>query len=186
MKKWLEKLEHIIDKIIPFLLLILLGIIIIDLFFHDISDRYHLPIEITDGIIITIFIIDLIFKYHRARTIPNFIKRYWLDILAVFPFFLVFRVFEGAIDLFETFKGTFIEGQKIAHVGLELKELEVGGKLERITKELPLAEETGAKITSASRSERLARFLKPLVRGSRFGKALHFYEKPHKNHETRR
>ncbi len=177
MQKWLAFIEHFIDKIIPFFLIILLGIIVIDIFFPVISAKYQIDIEIADYVIIAFFIVDLIFKYRRARTIPQFIRKHWIDIIAIFPFFLVFRFFTGFIDFFETFKGGLFQGQKIVHIGAELKEIEIGGTLEKIGKEVTIVEE-GGKITELTRAERLSRFLKPLTRSLRFGKATTFYEKP--------
>ena len=88
MKKGLHKLEHIIDKSIPYFVLILFFIIIIRSFFKDFEAKHHLWIQIADITIIAVFTIDLIFKFVRVRKIKKFVRTYWLDIIAIFPFYL--------------------------------------------------------------------------------------------------
>lgn len=191
MKKWLHKIEVIIDKIIPFLLLLLLLIIIIDFFFKQIAEQYLFYVESADYFIIFIFLVDLIFKYVRVRNISKFVRTFWLDIIAVFPFFLVFRIFEAAAGLFST---SMSEGaasfQTILHEGLEV---ERGGAklLEREGQVLSTVEKEGAKIAAEtekiakiSRSEKFARFLRPILRTPRFLKAVPFFEKPTGEHHV--
>lgn len=147
MKKWLHHIEIIVDKLIPFLLLILLLIIIGELTFHEFMLKYYTLVQILDWIIIFVFVIDLIFKYNRIRDLPKFLKASWLEILAVFPFFLVFRFFEGFLGLFGIGE-TVTRTQQVVHV------IEGG---ETIIKE-------------GGRAERFARFLRPLSRSIRFFK----------------
>ena len=56
MKKWLHKVEYITDRIIPYTLIVLFIIIIIDILFKENIGKYVIIIEILDGIIITIFL----------------------------------------------------------------------------------------------------------------------------------
>ena len=128
MKKWLKSLEIFVDRVIPYLVLILLAIIIIDLFYHNIAKEYQFQIGLIDGFIILVFILDLIYKYNKVRNIPNFLKKYWLEILAVFPFYLVFRLLETTIGFLEL-SGIIKQGQNIFHSGVEVeKEVALIGK----------------------------------------------------------
>jgi hypothetical protein len=179
MKKWMHKIEVIVDKLIPFCLVVLLFIIIIELGFEGLIEHYHLhiPIIIADGFVVGVFVADLIFKYIRTRKIKEFARKYWLDILAVFPFFLIFRIVEVTAGAFSaaTIEGTQT-AQKIVHEGLEVEKEGV-----KIIKE-------AERFAKLRRSERFARFIRPLLRIPRFLKALpkmmHFYERPTGGHHV--
>ena len=120
------------------------------------------------------FIIDLIFKFNRVRQFKVFLRKYWLDIIAVFPFFLLFRVFEEVVSFFRI-SSELSRGQNIIHSGLEierlakeetlLRELEEGGKLFQ----------EGEKLT---RTEELTKIVRPITRTPRMLEAVTFYEKP--------
>ena len=112
MKKWLHKLEVFVDKLIPLLLLVLILIVVGEFIFHEFMVENMLYVEIIDGFIIFVFILDLIFKYKRSKNLPNFIRASWLEIIAIFPFFLVFRLFEGIFGLF-TVSETITKTQQI-------------------------------------------------------------------------
>ena len=158
MKPWLHKIEVFVDKIIPLLLVILLAIIIGEFGYHEFMEEHRLIVEIIDGFIIFIFVLDLIFKYIRIRNIPKFLRASWIDILAVFPFFLFFRLFGGLFGLFEVGE-TLTRAQKVVHVGVEI-EKEIGAVVkegEIIAKE-------------ASRAERLTKMVRPIARSFRLFK----------------
>lgn len=123
MKKWVHKTEVLVDKAILPAIAVLLVIIVLELFFRNIAEQYHLYIEIADYFIVGIFVLDLVFKYMRVRQIPLFIRTYWLDILAVFPFILLFRAFEGVYGLFAAAESleTFGSLQSVFHEGLEVE-----------------------------------------------------------------
>jgi hypothetical protein len=176
----MHKIEVIVDKAIPPCLVVLLAVIIIELGFHGMIAEYKLalPITIADYTVICVFVVDLIFKYMRTRHLPKFFRRYWLDILAVFPFFLLFRIYElafGAASLAVS-EGAHT-AQIIVHEGLEVEK--EGAKI------LSEAE----KLAKMERSTRLARFMRPLARIPRFFKALpehlHFYNEPTGGHHNR-
>lgn len=97
MKKKLEGLELFVDKAIPYMLVLLTVIIILE--FTRYAEPLHTPIIIADYIIITFFVVDLVFKWRHTRKVVPFIKLYWLDIIAVFPFYLVFRAFLVAREI---------------------------------------------------------------------------------------
>ena len=177
MKKWLIRTEHVVDRIIPLVLLILLVILILEFFFSEAIINYHTYVEVIDYFIILIFVVDLGFKYNKIRNIPLFVKKYWLEIIATIPFFLVFRFFEGLARLFGLVEETAREGQKALHAGVEIS---------REFSKVGLEAEEVAKL---SRSERFIRFLRPIARsprllkfmGEEFPKSnqfLHFFDEP--------
>ena len=160
MKEGAKSLERIIDKLIPPALLVLLVILILEFFFSHDVEPYHIYIEILDFLIISIFVIDLIFKYNKTKNIPLFFKKYWLEIIAVIPFFLVFRALEGLARIFGLVEETAREGQKVLHTGLE------------ISKEFSRAGFEAEEVVRLNRGERFARFLRPLARIPRLFKFL--------------
>lgn len=191
MKRWMHKIEVIVDKAITPCLLVLLVVIVLELGFHDFVEHYHLGhyIEIADYIVIGVFVVDLIFKFNRVRKIPLFLRKYWLDIIAVFPFFLIFRAFELAAG---AFSAAVSEGaqtaQAIVHEGLEIEK--EGAKLlregEKLAKEGSRIGRWAERFSKLSRESRFMRFLRPILRLPRFAKAapdvVKFYEKPHGGH----
>src|SRR3989344_8113709 len=91
-----EKIEHYNSRLIPFALVLLLGIIIFELFIHVENHGIELAVKIADTLVITVFIIDLLFLAKKAKSAKFFFKNYWLDIIAVFPFVLFFKLAESA------------------------------------------------------------------------------------------
>ncbi len=172
MKPWLHKIESFVDRAIPYALIVLAFIIIAELFFKEFAEKYHLLLLILDYAIISFFVIDLIFKYNRIRNFKNFFKECWLDILAIFPFVLVFRLVEEIVFL-TRFSAEFKEGQSILHTIVEGRRefAELFGKSEKLIREA----EAAGKI---SRTERILRVMRPVARVPRLVKAIPFYEKP--------
>ncbi|MGV8172570.1 MAG: hypothetical protein ACP5OA_07815 [Candidatus Woesearchaeota archaeon] len=172
----MHKLELFVDKVIPYSLVLLIIIIVLELGFHKFVEEHGLllTINILDYLIILIFILDLIFKYMRVRDIPKFLKLYWLEIIAVFPFFLIFRLAELTFGVSEV-SGGIKTAQSLTHSTVELE------------KEVALLRE-GENVLKAERSVRLSRFLRPLLRIPRFFKTipsmLHFYDIPTGDHHT--
>lgn len=162
----LKKLEHLTDRIIPFLLIVLAVILVAEFFFKAIAEVYRTEIIIADYIIIFFFTLDLIYKFNRVRKTKLFLKKYWLDILAVFPFFLIFRLIEEFL-LFFRISQEIGEGQKFFHIGLEAEKL---AKEERALRELAELQ----KETQLTRTRLFARFF----RLPRLIKIFPFYEKP--------
>ena len=105
------------------------------------------------GIIIAIFIVDLGFKYARTRNVPKFFKKYWMEIIAIFPAFLVVRVIEEFV-IIANLEGSLVLSQEALEV-----EARAGSR--------------------ASRLHYFSRFVMPLARLPRFLKAFKFYERPH-------
>lgn len=157
--------EVLIDRLVPVAVLILIPIIIIDFFFENIATKYHSTLVILDYIIIGIFVIDLIFKYIRIRNFKNFIKTCWLDIIAIFPFFLIFRVIEPILIYIELPKEVR-SLQLVFHGGLAFSE-----EATKLTKEV----EAAGKI---SRTKTVLRLFENIERTPKLIKALPFYEQP--------
>ena len=178
-KKWWNHIEWFVDKAIPYLLIVLLGIIVVEFFFQELAQAYHKLIQVADYVILVFFVADLGFKYHRVRVMKIFLRKYWLDIVAVFPFFLVFRVFEEAARLLGEVRELGPQAQKIVHVGLELKEVRLAEEAGKLGRE---AEE----VSKLSRTERFARFLRPVARVPRIVKAITFYEDPKHKKELKK
>ncbi|MDP3917527.1 MAG: ion transporter [Nanoarchaeota archaeon] len=170
MKKGFHKVERFVDTIVPYMVVLLMIIIIISLFFHELALDYHLEITILDYIIVTTFAVDLVFKYIRIRKIKKFIKLYWLDILAVFPFYLFLRAVEEVYLIFRV-SDTLKEGQSILHAGIGLSELgAIDAEANKIIKE-------SESVAKFSRSRFALRFLRPITRVPRLLKILPYYEK---------
>ena len=161
----IKKIEHFTDRVIPYVLVLLTIILVIEFFFKHIAEIYHTQIIIADYVVIFFFTLDLIFKYTRVRKLKLFLKKYWLDILAVFPFFLIFRVFEEVLIFFRLPELT--ETQKFLHIGLETEKL---AKEERALRELAELQ----KETELTRTRLFSRFF----RLPRLVKVFPFYEKP--------
>jgi hypothetical protein len=193
MKRWIHKIEVIVDKAIPPALIVLLAVIVLDLGFSEFVEEHHLHpyVLIVDYIIIGIFVVDLIFKYNRTRHVSKFVKKYWLDILAVFPFFLVFRLFELAAGAFSFVVSESAQTvQAIVHEGLEVEKegAKIFKEVEKFAKEGSRVARGAEKVSKLSRSARFMRFLRPILRLPRFIKAIprmmHFYAKPTGEHHV--
>ena len=175
MKLWLHKIEVIVDKSIPYLVTILLILIIGEFTKYKLIQENANIVLLIDYFIVIIFVIDLAFKYYRVRNAKTFIKRYWLDILAIFPFFLIFRLVEEVL-LFFRISSELAESQKILHTGVEIGRIgEQAAEEIRILREI---QET----TRLERTARLARIIRPIERIPRILKVFHFFEKPAKKH----
>ena len=156
-----QKIEHIVDKLIPPSLVAILLILILEIGFHEKIKPYITYIEIIDYIIIAIFIADLYFKFHRLKDIKTFIKRHWLEIIAVFPFMLLFRTIENLLKI-EVAARELKEAQMVLHETVEVSKTTKG--------------------IEATRTARALRILRPLLRSPRLLKAITFFEKPQNKH----
>ncbi|MBN2111949.1 ion transporter [Candidatus Woesearchaeota archaeon] len=176
MKEWMHKVELVVDKLIPPMLVALLFLIIIEIFFEEFAHTYEFWIVLADYIVISVFVLDVLFKYIRIKPFKKFLKESWLDIIAIFPFALLFRFVEGFFEIF-ALSEIVKESQSVLHEATHL-EKEAG----KIVKEV----ERAGKV---ARTTRFARFIRPVARAPRFVKAFAFYEKPtgkHHPHEKRK
>lgn len=169
MDEKLHKIEVVIDKIIPFLLVALLFVIVIEIWFSWFANRYHYWFDAFDIFVVSVFMLDLFFKYQRVKNIKNFVREYWIDIIAVLPFFLVFRI----LEIFRA--SELLEGsQKILHEGVVI---------ERETRVIVREAEEVAKV---SRTERFLRYFRVTGRFPRFLRATPFFEHPTGKHYVRK
>lgn len=142
MNKFFKKINKAINKLMPFALVLLLILIILEIFLPENilhNNSVKLAFEFIDIIIVEIFVIDLIFLYVKSKDIRFFFKNYWLDIIAVFPFGLVFRVAE-----------------RFFMIGLEAERLLIGQK---VLHEVSRSEKLLKFITELSKEIRLLRFI---------------------------
>ena len=158
MKRWLHKIELLVDKIIPYSLVLLFFVIIGEIFFAHEIEPYHVFVSVLDGLIIFIFVLDLTFKYIRIKIIPKFIRKYWLEIIAIFPAFLVIRIVEE-FAIIVNLEESILISQEVLEVG----------------------ERT---VPRTSRLRYFSRFIRPLARLPRFLKAFSFYERPIGRHHS--
>ena len=131
------KVEKFIDYAIPPLVL-LLGILILLEFIHG-FEEYSYLISMFDYVIVAFFVVDLIFKWYHTRKLVPFIKHYWLDILAVFPFYLTFRVWQELVVVGTVAQGVS-EAQTFAHEIVLVRETRLLKEVELI-KEARIIEE---------------------------------------------
>jgi hypothetical protein len=159
--------EDLVDKSVPYLVALLLVVIIVDFGFPAYAEEHRALVDAVDWFVIGMFTLDLAFKFNRIRDIPEFVRRYWLDILAVFPFYLMFRFVDEAI--FITGASELVRGaQPLFH---EATQLEKAGA--NVVKE---AEATG----KLARFSFLGKLFAPVQRVPRLFKAAAFYEPPDK------
>lgn len=130
-EEFLEKVEHYNSKLIYPALVVLIGIIIFELFLNIENEMVLFWVHFADYCVITVFVIDLIFLARKSKNAKFFFKHYWLDILAVFPFVLIFKVFEFIIALRAAEEGVVV-GQAIFHETVEAGK--VVAKTEKLTK----------------------------------------------------
>lgn len=126
--RWLLSIEHFIDISIPFML-VLLGALIVLEFTHYVDD-YHDFMVWLDYFIILFFVADLSFKWYRVHDSLKFIKLYWIDLLAIFPFYTVFRVYRFAAEIAIATEET----QKLVHEAALLREAKILREAELSTK----------------------------------------------------
>lgn len=159
MKSVLKRVERAADMLIAPALVLVFFIITAELFFTEVAHEYHDWINLLDYAVIGVFAVDLSFKSYRASTWEGFLKKHWLEIIAILPFFMVFRVVEfltvptQAADL----------GQDAAH----LAEGARSGRFAELFRS-----------TEATRSTRFSRFLRAFSRSPRLAKAADFFKHP--------
>jgi len=176
MKRWIHIIEVFVDKAIPYTVLLLLFIIIGEFAFHNLMNHYRTYINMIDYAIIFFFLIDLCFKFYRVRNAKLFFKKYWLEVIAVFPFILVFRLFEELFILLR-FTEPIEQGQKIAHTVSEIGKI---SEEQNIIKELSALEKETRVFKSIEEGTKLSRtnmFLR-FFKLPRLARAVPIYEKP--------
>ncbi len=113
---WLEAVERVVDRAVPYVLALLTLLIILE--FTRVASAYHDFFVRMDIFIVAFFVIDLCFKWYHTREVLKFIRLYWIDILAVFPFYAVFRLYFAVTELFAAGESV----QKVLHETVLLRE----------------------------------------------------------------
>jgi len=134
--EFFEKVEHYNEKLIPYALVLLFFIIIFELFLH-VEDPTTLTIVHTlDYIIISIFVIDLIFIARKVHNMRIFFKHYWLDLLAVFPFAFFFSTIDRLYLLFRAEQVAVSQAvlHETVEVGKAASKIERLGKFSKFTR----------------------------------------------------
>lgn len=131
MHPFFEKVEKINNKLIIPAIILLFFIIIFELFIHIENSTLELALEIADYFVIAVFVIDLIFLFHKAKTTKFFFQNYWLDIIAVFPFSLMFKALGEVAKIFSSLD-SLVVGQAIFHETVEVSK--AATKAERVSK----------------------------------------------------
>lgn len=153
---WLQKpasrLERIVHAAIPALFIALLVLIILE--FTVDTEHYEPWLGIADGVVVSFFMADLVYKWLHTKRLVPFLKHNWLDIVAVFPFYLVFRAvigIRGIVGVAEEVS----EAQKIAHEAAIIREAELITKAEREAKVAREAELVAKEARGAGRAVRV-------------------------------
>ena len=180
-KKFLQWFEHFTNMIIPYLVIAIAVVLILGnpwWVLYDLS-QYGTALSIFDGVVVFFFVVELIYKWFKVRNVTKFIKLYWIEIIAVFPFYLLFRAYNQFTAVFQTGEEVTSAAQKLTHEAILLREAELIQE-ERLLREGELAREAGP-------IGRLIRFIQRMFRviGGRLfiaHKAMHHH---HKNEENK-
>ena len=155
----LGKIERFVDKCIPFALIAITIILILENPFWILVhlENYEPWIGIIDLIIVLFFVVDLIFKWFTVRHWKKFVKLYWIDIIAVFPFYLATRAWISIASLVRLGE-EFGEGQKFLHEFLLLRETELVREA-RLVRETELFKEFKPFMRALRSVQRFIRFV---------------------------
>lgn len=126
--KLFEEIEHYVDVAIPFMLVLLAVLIVLE--FTNVVESYHGFLIWLDYFIVSFFIIDLAFKWYRVHDTLKFIKLYWIDMLAVFPFYTLYRLYSYTAEVVLAAE----QSQKFFHEAVLLKETRVIQEAERASR----------------------------------------------------
>lgn len=138
-------------------LIVILIVILMELFLPDLAHKYHAAILVADYSAISIFVVDLGFKFKRASEWEDFVKKYWLEIIAIMPGVILFRI----LDTIFVITRSAELSQDAIHLA---------------TRSERLAAIAGS--GELSRAARIERLTKGLTRTPRLAKAFSFYDEP--------
>jgi hypothetical protein len=127
--------EWFVDKATLWVLGILTLLIIAE-FTIDLAPYEHY-VTVLDIFIISFFITDLSFKYAHTTTLLRFVRLYWLEIIAILPFYYLFRFFSGVGAIGES----VAEAQKITHEAMLTRESEIIAREAKVLREARLFRE---------------------------------------------
>jgi len=165
--RFYREFEHFTDHVIPILVIMLAMVLILENPFWTILPLSHYKpwIGIFDGTIVFFFVADLVFKWFRTKNIRAFFRLYWLDIVAVFPFYLLFRAYAEIAGFFRIGEEVAESGQKLAHEAVLLREARSIKEAEELAKQARMlreAEELGKEARLVRQAGVLNRFLRPV------------------------
>lgn len=120
------RIEKYVDLAVPYVVL-LLGMEIVASLIWDLHE-YHVFIAYFDYFVVAVFCADLYFKWTRVRSMKVFIRLYWLDIIAVLPFYWVLRAYETIAGVTRVAE----EGQKVVHEALLIREMKITQEIEAV------------------------------------------------------
>ena len=107
------------DRLVGPALVIILVVILLEIFLPDLAHKYHTAILVADYSAIGVFVVDLGFKFQRASKWENFLREYWLEIIAIMPGFILFRV----LDTFFVITRSAELGQDAIHLATRSERL---------------------------------------------------------------
>lgn len=157
-----EEFEHFTDHIIPWLVILLAIVLVLENpFWTLVHLEYYEPwISIFDTVVVFFFVADLVFKWFKTRNVRKFLRLYWLDIVAVFPFYLAFRAYAQIVGVFRIGEELSETAQKLAHEAVLLREARMFEEAERVAKEARVAREMSVIGRSVRAVQRLLRALR--------------------------
>ncbi len=167
LQKAIIEFEHFTDHIIPYLV-IMLGIVLVleNPFWVLVHLSEYGPwLTIFDYTIVFFFVVDLIFKWFRTRNLRKFFKLYWIDMVAVFPFYLGFRAYAEVAGFFRVGEEFAESGQKLAHEAVLLREARTIREAEELAKQARLlreAEVLGVQARLAKEATLFSRIMRPI------------------------
>jgi hypothetical protein len=153
----LDKIRKWTDRLVGPALLVILVVILLEVFLPDLAHEHHKWILVADYAAISIFVVDLGFKFQRASKWQSFLKEYWLEIIAIMPGFVIFRMLDSIFVITRSAE----LGQDAIHLATRSERL--------------AALAGGGQLTRAARFERV---MLGFARTPRLVKAVEFY-KPH-------
>ena len=151
-----DRIHDITDKLVGPALVVILFVILFEIFLPDVAHQYHSIILVADYAAITIFVVDLTFKFKRASEWESFLKDYWLEIIAIMPGFIVFRI----LDTFFVITRSAELSQDAIHLATRSERLAAlagGGELSRVAR----LERASVGIARTPRLARAIDFFKP-------------------------
>jgi hypothetical protein len=165
-RKWwqiaVHEFEHFTDHVIPILVILLAIVIILENPFWTLFPLSHYEPwpAVFDWVVVFFFVVDLVFKWFKTKNVRKFFKLYWLDIIAVFPFYLAFRAYEEVAAIFRAGEEISATGQKVAHEAVLVREVRLIQEAEQLAKEAKVAREAELASRGIRSSQRLLRVLK--------------------------
>jgi hypothetical protein len=154
--------EHFTDHVIPYLVVLLAVVLVLENPFWTLVhlEKYEPWISIFDGVVVFFFVVDLAFKWMKTRNVREFFRLYWLDIVAVFPFYLAFRTYAEVVGILRIGEEATETAQKLAHEAVLLREARMFREAEELSKEARIAREAGIVGRSIRAAQRLLRALR--------------------------